>query len=117
MVKEEVGILIGQRLKDLRRGRSIKQEDLATVLGVKKATISHYETGKAEPSDKIKIEIARFFNVSLDYLLGLIDEAIPHYQPQIFIKLPQYIKNDERELIEKFIKAIDHLNNSIAQAN
>jgi len=81
-------LLVGQRLKDLRRGRKLKQEDLATILGVQNATVSHYETGKADPSDKVKVEIAKYFNVSMDYLMGLIDEAIPHYHPEIFMKIP-----------------------------
>jgi len=56
-------LLVGQRLRDLRRGRKLKQEDLATILGVQNATVSHYETGKADLRDKVKGEIAKYAGV------------------------------------------------------
>ena len=109
--------MIGQRLKALRRERKVRQEDLATAIGVQKATVSHYETGKTDPSDKVKVEIARFFNVSLDYLLGVIDEAVPHYQPQVFIKLPQNIDDEDRALINRIVTFVDTMYYSMAKAN
>jgi len=103
--------MIGERLRDLRRERKVKQEDLATILGVQKATVSHYETGKTEPSDKVKIEIAKFFDISMDYLIGIIDEAVPYYRSEIYMKIPKNIKREEREILEKFIAFIDHMHN------
>ena len=100
--------MIGQRLRKLRRERKVRQEDLAIILGVQKATVSHYETGKTDPSDKVKIEIAKYFDVSMDYLMGIIDEAVPHYRPEIFIKIPNTIKREEREFIEEFIAGVDY---------
>jgi len=100
--------MIGQRLKDLRREKKISQENIADILGIQKATVSNYETGKAEPSDRVKIEMARFFDVSLDYLMGIIDESVPHYRPEIYMKIPETIKPEERELMEEFIACIDY---------
>jgi len=100
--------MIGQRLKNLRRIKKINQEDLATILGIQKATVSNYETGKADPSDRVKIEIVKFFDISMDYLMGIIDEAVPYYRPELFIKVPETIKHDERKLLEEFIACVDY---------
>ena len=109
--RDDVIIMIGQRLKKLRCEKKVRQEDLATILGVQKATVSHYETGKADPSDKVKIEIAKYFDVSMDYLMGIIDETVPHYQRELFIRIPQKIKPEEREMLEKFVTFIAQMNN------
>ena len=100
--------MVGKRLKDLRRAKNVRQEDLATILGVQKAVISHYETDKVDPSDKVKVEIAKFFDISMDYLMGIIDEAVPCYHSEIFMKIPKNIRKDERDLLEEFIGFINH---------
>jgi len=104
-------LMIGQRLKMLRREKKVRQEDLAIILGVQKATVSHYETGKADPSDKVKIEIAKYFDVSMDYLMGIIDEPIPHYRPELFLKIPKTIRYEEREFLEDFVANVDYKRN------
>ena len=58
------------RLKELRKSNNLTQEDLAKILGVGKTTISMYENGNSTPNDEIKIKIADYFNVSMDYLIG-----------------------------------------------
>ena len=65
--------MIGERLKKLRKERKITQDDLAELIGVQKTAVSQYETNKNDPSDKIKVNIAKHLNISLDYLLGVID--------------------------------------------
>jgi len=99
--------MVGQRLKILRREKKIRQEDLATAIGVRKSTVSNYETDKDNPSDNIKVKIALFFNVSLDYLLGIVNDPIPFYNPEIFILLPN-MNNDEKMLLADFIAFIKY---------
>lgn len=60
--------------KRLRAERKIGQKDLAEKLGVSKGVISFWETGRNEPTAIMLIKISRFFNVSVDYLLGLEDD-------------------------------------------
>lgn len=64
----------GQRLKEVRSEKKITQIALAEKLNVDKSTIAKYETDKIEPSISMLIELAKFFDVSTDYLLGLTDD-------------------------------------------
>ncbi|MBD7912022.1 MULTISPECIES: helix-turn-helix domain-containing protein [Clostridium] len=63
-------IALSDRLKELRKENNMTQSDLGKILGVGKTTISMYENGNSTPNDEIKIKIANYFNISLDYLLG-----------------------------------------------
>ncbi len=67
-------ILFKERLKDLRIERKLTQSQLAEALCVKQRAISHWENGDRQPDlDTLEV-IAKYFNVSYDYLLGLNDE-------------------------------------------
>ncbi len=61
------------RIRQLRKSAGLKQCELGAILGVAGNTISQYETGRNEPNDSIKIAMANYFNVSMDYLLGNTD--------------------------------------------
>lgn len=61
----------GNVLKTLRLKENMTQAKLAQKLGLTKSVISAYETGLRLPSYDILIHIAKIFNVSTDYLLGL----------------------------------------------
>ena len=54
------------KLKELR-GKTTQQE-LEKTLGISQKTLSNYENGKTDPDIKTLIQIADYFNVSLDYL-------------------------------------------------
>lgn len=54
------------RLEELRRERSIKQEDLALELGVSRQTISSLEKGRYNPSILLAFKIARRFNLQIE---------------------------------------------------
>lgn len=63
-----------ERLKQLRRQKGITQEELARVIGVERSAVGQYEGKRAAmPSDPVKIKIAEYFGVSIDYLLGKTD--------------------------------------------
>ena len=63
-----------QRLKDLREDSDKKQADIADVLGISRQHYSLYERGERELPMHHFITLARYYNVSLDYLAGLIDQ-------------------------------------------
>ncbi|MBQ3219071.1 MAG: helix-turn-helix transcriptional regulator [Clostridia bacterium] len=60
-----------ENLKLLRTETNIGQVELAKKLGVSKGIISLWENGLREPNMSSLISIAKFFNVSIDFLVGL----------------------------------------------
>ena len=63
-----------QRLRDLREDHDMTQDDLVHRLGMHKTTYTNYEQGKRELPFYLAIRLAEMYNVSLDYIAGLIDE-------------------------------------------
>ena len=61
------------RLKELRQEKGIGQIELAKKLEVSKGIISLWENGQREPNMYSLIKLAKFFNVTIDYLVGLED--------------------------------------------
>ena len=61
----------GVRLRNLRQENKIGQVELAKLIGVGKSIISLWERDECEPTLTKIIALAKFFNVSLDYLAGL----------------------------------------------
>ena len=64
-------ILFKERLKELRVERKLSQEDLAKELNVSQRSISSWETGFRQPDFETLERIAKFFDVTADYLIGL----------------------------------------------
>ena len=62
-----------QRLKDMREDNDLTQAQIANLLNTSREQYNKYETGKQELPMHHFITLARFYNVSLDYLAGLID--------------------------------------------
>ena len=61
----------GERLKELRHGQKLTQQQLAARLGVAKSVVSYYESGDRFPSYDVLIKIAHTFHTTTDYLLGI----------------------------------------------
>ena len=62
-----------RRIKDLREDNDIKQSSIAKLLQTTQQQISKWETGTQMMGVDKYIKLAQFYNVSLDYLLGVID--------------------------------------------
>ncbi len=58
------------RLRELRTDQGILQKDLAKYLNVSNTTVSEWERGNNQPDIKTLIAIAKYFNTSVDYLIG-----------------------------------------------
>ena len=63
------------RLKELRIEKKLNQRELAEKLMIAPSTISMYENGNREPNFEILEQLADFFNVDLNYLLGKTDKT------------------------------------------
>ena len=61
----------GDKLKMLRNGQKMTQQQLATRLGVAKSIVSYYESGDRFPSYDVLIKISQTFHVTTDQLLGV----------------------------------------------
>ena len=68
-----------KRLKELRQNRKMTQEELGQIFEppLKQSTIGTYEAGMREMKYSNLITVSKYFNVSIDWLLGLTDEATP----------------------------------------
>ncbi len=65
------------RIKDLREDRDLSQSEIAKVIKTSQQQYSKIEIGKSDISgEKLKL-LAEFYNVSVDYILGLIDTPKP----------------------------------------
>ena len=68
-------INIAQVLVRMRREKGITQEELASFIGVTKASVSKWETGQSYPDVTFLPQLAAFFNISIDRLMD--------YHPQL----------------------------------
>lgn len=64
---------IYQRLKDTREDADKKQEDIALVLNITRQQYQLYESGKREMPMHHFVALAKYYNLSLDYLAGIIE--------------------------------------------
>ncbi len=62
-----------KRLKDLREDHDLTQADVAHLLQTTRQQVSKWETGSQMMGVDKYIKLARYYNVSLDYLLGITD--------------------------------------------
>lgn len=83
----------GDRLKKLREDRNMTQIELGKVFNISHSTINRYENGLRQPDNETLISMANYFNVSVDYLLGLsnVRSSSDHISDAI---------KDDQELLE-----------------
>lgn len=65
--------LFNKRLKELRIKNNLTQNKLATEVGLSQVAINHWENGNRTPNANAVVTLARYFNVTTDYLLGETD--------------------------------------------
>ena len=61
------------RIRNLREDSDLNQTQIANILGMSQTGYSKYETGENDIPTAILIKLARFYNTSVDYLLGETD--------------------------------------------
>jgi transcriptional regulator with XRE-family HTH domain len=90
--------MFGQRLKALRLEKGMTQQQLADVLEIEKSNISRFESGKQSPSSENKVKMAKLFNVSVDYMLGLSEHKTLNHDKS------EKISKEAADLMEKINK-------------
>ena len=61
------------RVRNMREDAELSQAQVAEILGISQQHYSMYESGKRELPMHLFVKLAKYYNVSLDYLAGLID--------------------------------------------
>lgn len=73
------------RLKEIRQDRDLQQIDIAKILKTSQVQYSRYERGiRIMPVDKIAV-LAKYYDVSVDYLLGLTDIRKPYPKSKLSV--------------------------------
>ena len=90
----------GQILRQLRKQKKLTQKELADIIFVEQTTISGYENGKIQPTAKVIIELADYFDVSTNYLLGQ-PEKNKNQLEQIIDSTIDELKNEDTLLSMK----------------
>lgn len=97
------------RIRSLRKEHKISQTELAKYVHVSQATVTAWETGKAEPSSSALNSLADYFNVTADYLLGRTKERnnnakLSDNQKLVAYSIDPDISDEERRDIIEMVK-------------
>ena len=65
--------IFAKRLKELRKEKGITQDKLAEETGLSQGALTHWENGLRSPAAYAVVILAKYFNVTTDYLLGVTD--------------------------------------------
>lgn len=107
--------MVGKRLAKLRKGKGLTQEELASCLSVSKYSITMYETNRKTPQETTMIAIAKYFNVSLDYLVGLTDELYSYQRDKRYIL--KVSKNVHPVVVDTLSEFVDFVNCKFTEQN
>ncbi len=97
---------LGDRIRYLRENAGLKQKEMARKFSISENAWSQYENNKRTPDLETIKNIAKFFNVSIDYLMNLTDEA---YDPnentfKELISIYNLLSKEEKKKLLKEIK-------------
>lgn len=110
-------MLRGDRLRELREERGLTREELTAKLGWSTNQVYRYEAGINDATGKMIVKMARFFDVSADYLLGLSDERAhsPQYVLNMNIDLTEYFDDIQKNFNQRFTMT-DIINEALTAA-
>ena len=66
------------RLRDLREDNDLTQTNIAKLLNIKQNTYSQYESGVRQIPIDTLVKLCKFYNTSVDYIIGLTNEKRPY---------------------------------------
>jgi len=71
--------MLGEKLKQLREEKGVSQKEVADYLGISASGYGYYEQNQREPDVEKFKKLADYFNVSIDYLMGISNEKLTIY--------------------------------------
>jgi transcriptional regulator with XRE-family HTH domain len=96
----------GNRIAQLRDEKRLTQEELAQKVGINRAALSHYENNRREPDYETLQRIATFFHVSIDYLMGGVQDTSKITDPDVK-QFVDGLELSDQALLEKFALTVD----------
>ncbi len=100
--------MVSERLKSLRNAKRVSQKNFAEALKVSQQTVASWEVGRTEPSNFALKEIADYFDVTTDYLLGRDKETVPLSKTQsMFLKIFDMLNNEGQDLIMGILNSLE----------
>ena len=88
-----------KRLRELRGEKTL--QEVADGVGITRVAMGYYEKGERKPDSEILFKIAKYYNVSADYLLGLSDVKTPDTTIRDISEKLQYVLYLEKNLLKK----------------
>ncbi|CAK7062278.1 helix-turn-helix transcriptional regulator [Tissierella sp.] len=107
--------MIGKRLKELRYEKNLLQKDVANYLNISTSAYGYYEQGKRNPDTETIKNLANFFNVSTDYLLGRTDSKKDYTKSNDNLHNHNFKSKGYKEIEEKIEERL--LNEGIIKEN
>lgn len=95
----------GDKIAALREKRGLTQEELASKIGISRASLSHYEKNRREPDYNTINKLANYFHVTADYLLGRVEE--PEIDDIAAKDFTSNLELSDEQLLERFALTID----------
>ncbi|EGL99324.1 helix-turn-helix domain-containing protein [Ligilactobacillus salivarius] len=107
--------MLGNNIKELRKNKRMTQKDLAEAMKVSQQTVGAWETERAIPGADTLSELADYFNVTTDYLLGRPEKKDDNAKTADIEDLDKMIDNarsfggkkmteNDREIIKAYLK-------------
>ncbi len=96
--------MFAQRLRELRKNKNITQIEFARQFNIATGTIGMWETGKRQPDYDTLLSIAKYFDVSVDYLLGkedsqTLDEQLEGVEFALFGEIHDLTEEEKRDIL------------------
>lgn len=103
-----------EKLKLLREEEGISQKTLAKSVGVSQSAVAQWESGSRKPTADAVVAVARYFDTSADFLLGLVDERlrlVPYYKglserEQIFMQAYSQLTSEQKNAVGEMVRLL-----------
>lgn len=91
--------MLSEKIKELRVIKGKTQKEISEYLGIQQNTYSQYENRNREPNYDVIIKLAKYYNVSTDYLLGA------ELKETLIKKIERKLNNEQKTRLEMIVKA------------
>lgn len=98
-------MLFGERLALVRKKKKVSQDELAKAIGVHAPVIGRYERNEVKPSVDVATKMAEALTVSLDYLVGLVEDELDNSITKKILSI-QSLNEEDKKMMFNTIDAL-----------